>query len=326
MKRLQYALLVSSFGALLCIGMMVHLMVRHAQAAAPSAPDRPVIGFIELPSESEWRSMANRSVKQAAEQNQIQLLTVAANKTQDSQKEALRALIAYGVDAIIFSPVIAKGWDSVLKEAKDARIPIILSDSQLDTAVEDAVYAYVGTDYLAQGAAAAAYLTAKYGDAFPVEIVEFSGPGGSAVSAGLSGGVRRGLGAQPQFQIVYTASAKDMLSKSRELFSSFLTSGRGQPSADVFIGFNDAMTCGAVEAIEASGLEPGTDICIVSFGGEEQTFQLLAAGKINCIVSIPPEQGALLIETALETIRTGRPAGTRFVEWHVFTAEAYAET
>lgn len=325
MNVLHRTLLLSSCCAVICIGLLLYLIIHPDVTATEASSDRPVIGYIELPAESDWRSTLNDSVKQAAARHDVQLLTISASKTQDSEKEALRALISYDVDAIVFSPVIAKGWDSVLKEARDAEIPIILSDSLLDTDVEGAISAYVGTPYLEQGKAAAEYLIAKYGEeAQGVRIVEFSGAGGSGVSAGLSGGVRRGLAAHPAFQIVYTASAKDMLSKSRELFSSFLASSHGQPAADVFLGFNDAMTCGAIEAMETAGIRPGEDICVVSFGGEARTFQLLQEGKIDCLVSIPPDTGEQLISAALDAIESGEALGNRFVEWHVFTAQAAA--
>ena len=43
-----------------------------------------------------------------------------ANQSQEKQIKALRSFIAYQVDVIAFSPIVEDGWDSVLREAKEA--------------------------------------------------------------------------------------------------------------------------------------------------------------------------------------------------------------
>jgi simple sugar transport system substrate-binding protein len=43
----------------------------------------------------------------------------------------VRSFIAQGVDAIFIAPVVATGWEPVLK-AKDAKIPVFLLDRSID--------------------------------------------------------------------------------------------------------------------------------------------------------------------------------------------------
>ena len=47
-----------------------------------------------------------------------------AQQKQENQIQAIRSYIAQKVDVIAFSPVVETGWDTVLKEAKAAKIPV----------------------------------------------------------------------------------------------------------------------------------------------------------------------------------------------------------
>jgi ABC-type sugar transport system substrate-binding protein len=57
------------------------------------------------------------------------------------------------------------------------------------------------------------------------------------------------------------------------------------------------MGLGAIQAIEAAGKKPGTDIKIVTVDGVHDGFVAMAAGKINGIVECNPLLGPQLMET-----------------------------
>ena len=67
---------------------------------------------------------------------------------------------------------------------------------------------------------------------------------------------------------------------------------------DVLYSHNDAMTLGAIEAIEAAGLLPGKDIVIITVDGEQDAIDLLKAGKINCVVECTPMIGDTIMSLA----------------------------
>ena len=62
----------------------------------------------------------------------VNLKIADAQQKQENQIKAIRSFIAQGVDAIFLAPVVATGWDSVLKEAKEAKIPVVLLDRDID--------------------------------------------------------------------------------------------------------------------------------------------------------------------------------------------------
>ena len=51
-----------------------------------------------------------------------------ADQSQEKQIEAIREFIDEGVDVIIVSPVVGDGWEEILTQAKEAGIPVIMSD------------------------------------------------------------------------------------------------------------------------------------------------------------------------------------------------------
>jgi cellobiose-specific phosphotransferase system component IIB len=92
------------------------------------AQGKIVLGFAQVGAESEWRTANTESIKSSAKDAGIELKFSDAQQKQENQIKAIRSFIAQGVDAIFLAPVVASGWDAVLKEAKEAKIPVVLLD------------------------------------------------------------------------------------------------------------------------------------------------------------------------------------------------------
>lgn len=90
------------------------------------------VGFSQIGSESGWRAAETTVTKQQAEKRGVTLKFADAQQKQENQIKAVRGFIAQGVDAILIAPVVATGWDAVLKEAKEEKIPVILLDRQIE--------------------------------------------------------------------------------------------------------------------------------------------------------------------------------------------------
>jgi simple sugar transport system substrate-binding protein len=65
---------------------------------------------------------------------------------------------------------------------------------------------------------------------------------------------------------------------------------------------NDDMALGAIEAIEEYGLNPGTDIKIVSIDATRGAFEAMIAGKLNATVECNPLLGPQFFELALKVV------------------------
>ena len=81
----------------------------------------------------------HRIDQESAEAAGIDLKFSDAQQKQENQIKAIRSFIAQKVDVIAFSPVVETGWDTVLQEAKAAKIPVILTDRAVDAKDDIAV-------------------------------------------------------------------------------------------------------------------------------------------------------------------------------------------
>jgi ABC-type sugar transport system substrate-binding protein len=122
-----------------------------AQASKPL-----VMGFSQVGAESEWRTANTASVKSAAQAAGIQLKFADAQQKQENQIKAIRSFIAQKVDVIAFSPVVESGFDTVLREAKAAKIPVVLTDRAVKTSDPSLYVTFIGSDFVEEGRKAGA--------------------------------------------------------------------------------------------------------------------------------------------------------------------------
>ena len=99
-----------------------------APAGAPKSGKKLTVGFAQVGAESDWRVAESKSIKDEAAKRGIDLKFSDAQGKQENQFKAIRSFIAQGVDAIILAPKVETGWEQVLKEAKQAKIPVVLVD------------------------------------------------------------------------------------------------------------------------------------------------------------------------------------------------------
>src|SRR5690348_16098580 len=104
--------------------MLASSLVVHAQDAA-----KPLtIGFAQVGSESAWRKAFTAATEAEAQKRGINLVFVDSENSQEKEIAALRSFIEQKVDAIILAPVVETGWDTVIKEINDAKIPLVIID------------------------------------------------------------------------------------------------------------------------------------------------------------------------------------------------------
>lgn len=159
-------------------------------ATQGSAEQTIVLGFSQVGAESGWRTANTKSIKQAAEAAGIELKFSDAQQKQENQIKAIRSFIQQKVDVIAFSPVVESGWETVLKEAKDAGIPVVLADRAIDSEDDSLYVTFIGSDFVEEGRKAGRWLAEKFADTSEtVNIVELQGTTGSAPAIDPENGV-----------------------------------------------------------------------------------------------------------------------------------------
>ena len=99
-----------------------------------------VIGFSQVGAESDWRTANTESMKSTfSEDKGYTLKFDDAQQKQENQIKAIRSFIEQDVKYIVLAPVTETGWDTVLKEVKDAGIPLIIVDRMVEVS-DDSLY------------------------------------------------------------------------------------------------------------------------------------------------------------------------------------------
>jgi ABC-type sugar transport system substrate-binding protein len=284
---------------------------------------RIVMGFSQLGSESDWRNANTKSIREAAQEAEIELLFENAEQSQEKQFEAIRSFIERKVDVIAISPVIESGWEPILTEAKQAGIPVILSDRAVQLNDHTLYVTIIGSDFYEEGKKAGKYLLDKLRDETEsVGIVELQGTTGSSPSIERGRGFRDAIMDRENLLILQSEPADFTVERGKEVMQSFLE----EQGADIKVLFahNDDMALGAIEAIEQYGLRPGKDIVIISVDGTRKAFEMMIEGKINAIVECNPLLGPMLMQAVREII-AGRTLPKRIVPPESIFTEVLAE-
>jgi simple sugar transport system substrate-binding protein len=244
-----------------------------------------------------------RDIEGAAERAGVQLMYKNADQKQENQIKAIRSFIASQVDVIAFAPIVEEGWDNVLGEAREAGIPVLLTDRFITTKDESLYAGFVGSDFLQEGQRAAEFLLRKTADQRRVRILQITGTEDSTPMRQRMQGFEEMIFGDPKYEIFHTVSGDFLRSKGKECMRNVLQETH---DIDVLYSHNDAMTLGAIEAIEEAGLVPGQDIIIITVDGEQGAIDLLREGKINCVVECTPLIGDTIMRQA-KALAAGEP-------------------
>jgi ABC-type sugar transport system substrate-binding protein len=282
------------------------------------AADKLVVGFAQVGAESAWRTANSKSIKDEAEKRGIELKFVDAQQKQENQIKAIRSFIAQRVNVIVLAPVVEAGFEPVLREAKRAHIPVILSDRRAKVSDESLYATFIGADFVEEGRRAAKFLAEKTGG--KSTIAELEGTPGSAPANDRKKGFDEIIAKYPDMKVIMSQTGDFTRAKGKEVMEAFLKS----PDAGTITALyahNDDMALGAIQAIEAAGKKPGVDITIVSIDGVKSAFEAMAEGKLNCTVECNPLIGPQLFDL-VEKVAAGQEVPKRVdVQEGVFTQE-----
>ena len=284
-----------------------------------------VMGFSQVGAESEWRTANTVSIKDAAKKDGVTLKFADAQQKQENQVKALRSFIAQKVDVIAFSPVVESGWDTVLREAKAAKIPVILTDRAVNVTDKSLYVTFIGSDFVEEGRRAGQWLMeyAKKNPDTPLNIVELQGTVGSAPAIDRKAGFADVIGKNSKLKIIRSQTGDFTRAKGKEVMEAFLKA-EGK-KINVLYAHNDDMAIGAIQAIEEAGMKPGKDIIIISIDGVKGAFEAMIAGKLNVTVECSPLLGPQLMSIARDVV-AGKPVPARITTVEgVFPAEVAAK-
>ena len=246
------------------------------------------VGFSQIGAESSWRTAETNSIRSEAETRGVNLKFADAQGKQENQIKSLRTFVAQGVDAIILAPVVETGWEPVLKEIKQAKIPVILVDRGVNVSDDSLYTTLIASDFVAEGRMAGEWLAKKMNG--KANIAELQGTPGAAPAIDRQKGFAEAIAKNPEMKVIKTQTGDFTRTRGKEVMEAFLKSPEGAQINAVY-AHNDEMALGAIQAIEAAGKKPGQDILVVSIDGVKDAFQAMVDGKLNCTVECNPLLG-----------------------------------
>ncbi|HVJ42627.1 MAG TPA: galactofuranose ABC transporter, galactofuranose-binding protein YtfQ [Dongiaceae bacterium] len=271
--------------------------------------DSLTIGFSQIGSESGWRAAETKVAKIEAEKRGITLKIADAQQKQENQIKAIRSFIAQGVDAIFVAPVVATGWDTVLGEAKQANIPVVLLDRDIDTKDKSLYLTAVTSDQVLEGKVAGDWLAKQTGG--KCDIVELQGTVGSSPAINRKKGFEQAIASHPDMKITRSQSGDFTRAGGKEVMESFIKATNGGKGICAVYAHNDDMMIGAIQAMKEAGLKPGKDILTVSIDSVPDMFKAMADGDANATVELSPNMAG----PAFDAIAAYKKSGTVPPKW-----------
>lgn len=276
-----------------------------ASSSSDSSGDKISIGFAQVGHESDWRTASTESCRSTfSEENGYDLKFVDCDNKSADQLEAVRNFIEQEVDYIIIDPIVTTGWDTVLKEAKDAGIPVLVIDREIEA--DDSLYtAWVGSDFTAEGQAAGAWLKA-YLDAKKitkkVNIVTIAGTNGSSAQIGRTKGFNQYVESNG-WNLLDEQDGDFTQDGGQKIMESYLKSYK---DIDVVVCQNDNEAFGAIDALKAAGKTYGKDgdIIIISFDATNAGLTDVKDGAINADFECNP-LAAPYVEDIIKKLKGG---------------------
>jgi galactofuranose transport system substrate-binding protein len=279
------------------------------------------VGFSQIGSESGWRAAETSVSKSEAQKRNITLKIADAQQKQENQIKAIRSFVAQGVDAIFLAPVVATGWDAVLNEAKDAKIPVILLDRDVETADKSLYLTAVTSDSVHEGAVAGEWLAKQVGDK-PCNVVELQGTVGASVATNRKKGFDDAIAKHANIKVVRSQTGDFTRAKGKEVAESFLKAENGGKNICALYAHNDDMAVGAIQAIKEAGLKPGKDILVVSIDAVPDIFKAFMAGEANATVELTPNMAG----PAFDALIAYKDKGTVPPKWIQTESKLYTPT
>ena len=286
-----------------------------------------VVGFSQLGAESDWRSANTDSMKEAfSAKNGYTLVFKDGQQKQSNQITAVRTFIQQDVDYIVLAPVTETGWDSVLEEAKEADIPVILVDRLVDVSDKSLYKCWVGSDFELEAKKVCEWLN-QYAIANEIapedlHIVDLQGTLGSTAQLGRSRGLNEAA-VKHGWDVVALAEADFTQARGREVMTSML---RTYDNINVVYCENDNEAIGAIMALEAAGYTVGSDIkngevMVLSFDGiNEEALDYAKEGKIACIGECNPMHGERVADMIEQLERGEKIEKFNYVEEQIFSS------
>jgi ribose transport system substrate-binding protein len=254
-----------------------------------------LVGFSQSEKEANpFRIAETQSIKdEAAKLGVTNLRTTNAQSQFSKQISDVQQLIAQGARLLIIAPLNSDGWDPVLKQAAEKKIPIITIDRKINANPCTDYLTFIGSDFYQQGQRAADQMIQALNGTGEVAIL-LGAPGNNVTTDRTKGFKDRIQQQAPGITISFEQTGEFTREKGQQVTEQLIQS---KPGIKGIYAENDEMALGAVTALKGAGKSPG-DVKIVSVDGTRAAVQGIVDGWLHAVIESNPRFGPLAFATA----------------------------
>ncbi|HHX37663.1 MAG TPA: substrate-binding domain-containing protein [Clostridiaceae bacterium] len=236
-----------------------------------------VVGLIRTPAEDDGRTKQYDALINAIDQSDCEKMVMNAERTQASQIENMRALIAYRVDVIVFTPLVETGWSRVLREAADAQVEVIAVANAIKYKSEDPHCHTLTFDYFGGMQTCLEDINGAFQD--EQIMLELVGSVNAYSSRELSRGIRQRENGEIKVP-EYSYSADNLTSYAEEITLGVLAA---HPQVNLIFAQNEGMLLGAYAAVQE--MPQHSQVCkLYGLGSSQRIYDLYETGAIDCLL------------------------------------------
>ena len=252
------------------------------------------------PNESGYRTANDKDLKATFTEANGYEASFAYSLKNDEQISYAQKFIQDGVDYLLLSAADTAGWDTVLQDAKDAGVKVILFDRTIDADIS--LYeASIVSDMVKEGQQAVDWLKGQ--NLSEYNIIHLQGVMGSAAQKGRSGAVDTAVETDG-WNLVTQQTAEWSAEKAQQIVQSVIDSGE---KFNVIYAENDDMAKGAVAALDKANISHGVgkDVVIIGFDCNKWALEELLAGNWNYDGQCNPFQSSYIVQV-IKDLESGK--------------------
>ncbi|WP_243388139.1 ribose ABC transporter substrate-binding protein RbsB [Bacillus kexueae] len=223
--------------------------------------------------------------EQAGEKEGVELIVVDAQNDSAKQINDIEDLIQQNVDVILVNPTDSSAITAAIESANQANIPVITVDR---SAEGGEVVSHIASDNVEGGKMAGEYLVELLPEGG--NIVELEGIPGSSAARERGEGFHEVIDNVENIEVVSKQAADFDRAKGLMVMENIL---QGQSDIKAVFAHNDEMALGALEALQAQGMN---DVIVIGFDATDDAVKAVEAKEMAATVAQKP---ALIGETAV---------------------------
>jgi ribose transport system substrate-binding protein len=266
---------------------------------AEGGGNNKTVGFSQMENNGPWRIAETKSMRDEAAKRGYELIVTDAQGQTSKQVSDVEDLIARRVSAIFLAPREFEGLAPALAAAKAAKIPVFLIDREAAGKAGEDYVTFIGSNFVEEGQRAGDWVVKNTNGKAGVIILE--GTAGSSVALDRNKGFTDAIKTSPDIKVLASQTANFTRAEGQKVMEN-LIQAHGKNITVVYT-HNDEMALGAIQALKAANMKPGTEVLVVSIDGQKSALEAIIAGDMNVTVECNPRFGPIAFDTYEKFLR-----------------------